>query len=135
MHSICYSLCMSILSIGRPTKLARSVRGVSLRASLVGRPMVYHYSIPEYLSKSVERVQRRALRIIYGYDYSYKELLSQSKLTTLSERRSDLLNRNSSIRLYLTLKTIYINYFRSTKMVILMIYEGKDVLSTQVCNE
>ena len=27
-------------------------------------------SIPEYLSKSLERVQRRALRIIYGYDYS-----------------------------------------------------------------
>ena len=54
---------------------------------------VYHYSIPEYLSKSLERVQRRALRIIYGYDYSYKELLSQSKLTTLSERRSDLCSK------------------------------------------
>ena len=40
---------------------------------------VYLYSISEYFSKSLERVQRRALRIIYGYDYSYKELLSQSK--------------------------------------------------------
>ena len=30
---------------------------------------------------------------IYGYDYSYKELLSQSKLTTLSERRSDLCSK------------------------------------------
>ena len=27
---------------------------------------VYYYSIPEYLSKSLERVLRRALRIIYG---------------------------------------------------------------------
>ena len=49
-----------------------------------------HYNIPEYLNTSLERVQRRALRIIYGYDYSYKELLCQSKLTTLSKRRSEL---------------------------------------------
>ena len=47
---------------------------------------VYHYSIPEYLSKSLERVQRRALRIIYGYDHSYKELLSQELLSQLSSQ-------------------------------------------------
>ena len=28
--------------------------------------LVYHYSIPEYLSKSLKHVQRRALCIIYG---------------------------------------------------------------------
>ena len=28
---------------------------------------VFHYSLPEYLSSAVERVQKRAMRIIYGY--------------------------------------------------------------------
>ena len=61
----------------------------SIQSVILHACQVYHYSIPEYLSKSLKRVQRRALRIIHGYDYSYKELLGQSKLTTLSERRSD----------------------------------------------
>ena len=54
---------------------------------------VYHYSIPEYLSESLKRVQRRALRIKYGYNCSYKDLLNQSKLTTLSKRRSELCSK------------------------------------------
>ena len=54
---------------------------------------VYHYSIPEYLRESLERVQRRALRIIYGYNCSYKDLLNESKLTILSKRRSELCSK------------------------------------------
>ena len=40
-------------------------------------------SFPEYLSKSLE----------HGYDYSYTELLSQSKLTTLSKQKSELCSK------------------------------------------
>lgn len=36
---------------------------------------VYHsyYSIPNYLSSSLERVQKRALKIIYRYDNHYRD--------------------------------------------------------------
>lgn len=50
---------------------------------------VFHYSLPEYLSSALERVQRRAMRIIYGYDVSsYTEALKTANINSLSQRRS-----------------------------------------------
>ena len=52
---------------------------------------VYHYnSLPNYLSLSLERVQKRALKIIYGYDNHYREALQMAGLKTLKDRREDL---------------------------------------------
>ena len=51
---------------------------------------VYHYSLPDYLSLSLERVQKRALKIIYGYDNHYREVLQMAELKTLRDRREDL---------------------------------------------
>lgn len=56
---------------------------------LYGR-QVYHYSLPNYLSLSLERVQKRALKIIYGYDNHYREVLQMAELKTLRDRREDL---------------------------------------------
>jgi len=50
---------------------------------------VWHHSIPAYLSEDLERVQKRALRII-SPSLSYREALNFFKLPRLETRRSDL---------------------------------------------
>ena len=47
---------------------------------------VFHYGIPIYLCKDIERIQRRAMKIIFPTK-SYAEALSHSRLLTLEERR------------------------------------------------
>ena len=51
--------------------------------------VVWHHSIPLYLANEVERVQRRALKIILP-GYSYKEALIQLGCSRLDERREQL---------------------------------------------
>ena len=38
-------------------------------------------------SNELERIQKRCLRVIYGYEHDYKTLLEMSGLKTLEERR------------------------------------------------
>ncbi len=47
---------------------------------------VSHYGIPKYMCRDIERIQRRAMKIIFPTK-PYAEALSQSKLLTLEERR------------------------------------------------
>jgi hypothetical protein len=51
---------------------------------------VYHFALPEYLSLLLERIKKRAMCIIYGYDVSYKDALTNSGLSNLHQRRSEL---------------------------------------------
>ena len=46
----------------------------------------FHYGIPNYLSKAIERIQLRAIRIIFP-GKSYNEASSLSNLGKLEERR------------------------------------------------
>jgi hypothetical protein len=48
--------------------------------------IVWHSSLPKYLHDELERVQKRALAIIFP-NYDYSESLKVSKLCTLYERR------------------------------------------------
>ena len=50
---------------------------------------VFHCNLPLYLSEEIERIQRRALRIIFP-DCSYSAGLVKAALTTLYDRRSTL---------------------------------------------
>ena len=50
---------------------------------------VFHNALPQYLSNSLERLQKRALRIIYP-DLSYAEALVAAGITSLYERRQVL---------------------------------------------
>ena len=43
---------------------------------------VFHYSLPTYLSEDLERVQKRALKIIFN-GQSYSDCLPESNLQTL----------------------------------------------------
>jgi hypothetical protein len=47
---------------------------------------VYHNALPQYLSDVLERLQKRALRILYP-DFFYIQVLEISKITSLRKRR------------------------------------------------
>ena len=49
--------------------------------------IVFHYSLPKYLSDDIERVQKRANSIVYP-GINYEDSLVESGLFTLYERRN-----------------------------------------------
>ena len=68
------------------TKTLISVYFSCVRPILEYCAQVWHYNIPEYLSKEIERIQSRALKII-NPSSSYKESLSDLNIPTLYSRR------------------------------------------------
>ena len=50
---------------------------------------VFHDSLPQYLSEDLERIQRRALKIIFP-DLDYTTALDACNLSTLYQRRKHL---------------------------------------------
>ena len=61
----------------------------SIRSILEYSCQVFHYGLPQYRSDVIERIQKRALRIIYP-QLSYQDVLDMLELKTLSTRRGDL---------------------------------------------
>ena len=51
---------------------------------------VCHFSLPQYLTLTFERILKRALRIIFGYEVQCSDALSRSGLVTLEQRRTEL---------------------------------------------
>ena len=49
----------------------------------------YHHSLTRAQTQALERLQARALKSIYGYEYSYNELLEWTNLDRLEERREN----------------------------------------------
>ena len=49
--------------------------------------VVYHTMIPKYLADTLEGLQRRALRIIFGFEVDINELMAAKGIDTLEERR------------------------------------------------
>ena len=54
--------------------------------------VVWHNTFPAYLSSEIERVQMRALRIIYPRS-SYQEALQRAKIASVEDRRNALCMR------------------------------------------
>lgn len=63
-----------------------------IRSTMEYCAVVWHTSLPKYLSDSIENVQKRALHIIYGIK-DYQECLVLSNLMTLWRRREDQCKR------------------------------------------
>jgi hypothetical protein len=61
-----------------------------IRSLLLYSCQVFHFNLPEFLNIMLERIQKRALNITYGYDVPYSEALVISKLHKLSDHRSHL---------------------------------------------
>ena len=60
-----------------------------IRSILENACQVFHCNLPLYLSEEIERIQRRASRVIFP-DCGYSEGLAKAGLTTLCDRRSTL---------------------------------------------
>ena len=54
--------------------------------------VVWHNALPAYLSSEIDRVEMRALRIIYPRS-SYQEALQLAKIARLEDRRNELCTR------------------------------------------
>ena len=65
----------------------RSVLGYACQA--------FHSGLPNYLSKEIERIQKRALRIIYSY-VDYGEALEMRNLERRKDRREKLCEKTVS---------------------------------------
>ena len=68
-----------------------------IRSVLLYACQVYHYNLLEYLSKSLEQIKKRAMKIIYGYDNSYNSALEQAGINKLSDCRQHLFDKFFSI--------------------------------------
>ena len=60
-----------------------------IRSILEFSCQLFHRSLPKYLSDDIERIQRRAMRIIFP-SLSYCEAMDKAGIPTLSERRESL---------------------------------------------
>ena len=78
---------------GIPTEKLKDIYCSVMRSVLEYSGVVYHSLLTKYETNLLERVQKRALRAIYGYDHSYEELLVKSGLRSLEERRALALSK------------------------------------------
>ena len=59
----------------------------SLRPLLENCSVVFYPMLCSEISNQIERLQKRALRLIYGFDFNYETLLEQSGIQTLKARK------------------------------------------------
>ncbi len=82
-----------------------AVYTICIRSVLEYGCQVWNYGASQYLSVDVERVQRRALRIIYP-DLSYTKALEVTSLPSLSQRRDELCRSYFIVLIVLEIMTI-----------------------------
>ena len=61
-----------------------------IRSELEFSCQLFHRSLPKYLSDDIERIQRRAMRIIFP-GLSYCRAVVKAEIPTLSERRESFI--------------------------------------------
>ena len=71
------------------TNLSQDNANICIRSILEYACPVFHRALPGYLSEDLERLQKRALRIIYP-GMSYNQALEFSGLPTLFKRREEI---------------------------------------------
>ena len=72
-----------------PTDLVRFYV-TCIRSTLLYACQLFHFSFLEYLSFLLKCIQKRALKIIIGFDTSYNNSLELASLNKLSEQSSEL---------------------------------------------
>ena len=80
--------------------------------------------LPDYLSKSLERIEKRVMKIIYGHDISYELALDQAGLNKLSSYRQHLcdkffnktiMNLEDRLQDLLPYNDLQLDYLRNTR--------------------
>ncbi|CAB4035122.1 RNA-directed DNA polymerase from mobile element jockey, partial [Paramuricea clavata] len=74
---------------GIPPADLLSIYNALIRSVLEYACSVWHTNLPQYLSNKIERVQKRALRILYPFT-DYAEALSISRCSRLDDRRQSI---------------------------------------------
>ena len=81
---------------------------------------VFHTVLPQYLSDQLERLQKRALRIISTDDLSYRQALEVFNIPTLYDRREAIgnsmfqeISNNNNHKLYPLLPPPYLGTLRT----------------------
>ena len=69
------------------TNVLVDVYKIMLRPLLEYCSPVYHYMLTLQMEETLERQQKRALRIIFGFSEKYEDLLEKTGLETLKQRR------------------------------------------------
>ena len=64
-----------------------------IRSVLEYSSPAYHSQLTKHLTNLLEKVQKRSLRLIYGYEKDYASLLTESGLQSLERRREILFNK------------------------------------------
>ena len=64
-----------------------------MRSVLEYSSSVYHSQLTKFQENLLEKMQKRVLRLIYGYDLSYQQLLNVSSLESLTSRRESNLKK------------------------------------------
>ena len=64
-----------------------SIYFTMLRSAVEYCSTIYHSMIPASLSEKLEKIQRHALRIIFGWNVNIEELMVAKGIETLNERR------------------------------------------------
>ena len=72
------------------TKILVEVFKIMLRPHLEYCAPVYNSMLTQEMNASLEKQQRRALNIIFGFGLSYEDLLLKAGLTTLESRREEM---------------------------------------------
>ena len=84
---------LSFKKNGVPTDKLKSIYTSIIRSVVEYTSNTYHSQTTKGLSNQIERLQKRALKIIYRYNLTYQELLSKSGLETMSQRRNKLFEK------------------------------------------
>ena len=80
-------LLLNFKRSGVPKDKLKDLYGTMNRYILEYTSNVYHPQLNKGQSNQLEKIQKRCLRIIYGYEHDYATLLNMSGLQTLEERR------------------------------------------------
>lgn len=70
----------------KPEDMCKVYRTV-IRPVVEYAAVIYHTLIPKYQSLQLENVQKQAMKIVYGWNVPYSELVEDGRIETLESRR------------------------------------------------
>ena len=80
----------NLKKVGLPTNDLLKIYFSLVRPVIEYAASAYHSLLTNEQSEEIERLQKRILKVIYGWTYSYDTILTTQKIPSLKERRQEL---------------------------------------------